>query len=179
MARFLFTPCVAFLALTLVPPAAQASLIGDTVFCVADMTTAADCDNSAVIGAGSEFDITQGDPETIAVDFFADSVRFFVEEDINLNGGTVTFSDLNWVDNPAGQLVGIANFTSSGGVNVTAADIMTMSNGFTVTFPNDVILIDSFFEFDLVTTDAVPLPPAMLLMMAGLAGFALVARRLG
>ncbi|MEL6575536.1 MAG: VPLPA-CTERM sorting domain-containing protein [Pseudomonadota bacterium] len=179
MVRSLAVSCLAFLALAFSPAAAQATLIGDEVFCVADATTAADCDNSAVVGGGVEFEITQGDPETITVDFSGDSVSFFVVEDIDLNGGTVTFSDLNWVDNPAGELVGITNFVGSfgNGAVVSAANIATAANAFTITFPSGVILIESTFAFDLVTTDAVPLPPGIALLLAGIAGIALMRRR--
>ncbi|MEO0957745.1 MAG: hypothetical protein AAFY66_04655 [Pseudomonadota bacterium] len=182
MVRPLILPCLALLAFAFPPVTATATLIGDEVFCVADATTGADCDNSAIVGGGIEFEITQGAPETITVDFSGDSVFFFVLEDIDLNGGTVTFSSLDWVDNPAGELIGITNFTSDfnpNGEAVTAGDVVTSSNAFTITFPDGVILIDDSFGFDLVTTDAIPLPPAAALLLAGLGGFVLLRRRTG
>ncbi|MEO1276076.1 MAG: VPLPA-CTERM sorting domain-containing protein, partial [Pseudomonadota bacterium] len=63
------------------------------------------------------------------------------------------------------------------GAVVSAANIATAANAFTITFPSGVILIESTFAFDLVTTDAVPLPPGIALLLAGIAGIALMRRR--
>ncbi|WP_245306199.1 VPLPA-CTERM sorting domain-containing protein [Roseovarius aestuariivivens] len=160
--------------------AQAATLQGDTVSCGIVSTGPWSCSTStALVGMGSEFTLQFFGNDLFSVDIAASSIRLdFVSGSLGAGAGELlTFSDLDFT--PASNIVGIGNFQTTALFGVQASDVSFTADSVSFDFNGTDWRNGQFVSFDLVTaqTGVVPLPAGLPLLLAGLGGLGLLARR--
>ena len=159
--------------------AAQASLIGDTVTC-SFAGTGATCStpSAVVLPAAPEFTINNPTP-LFTIDIGASSITI----SLDVPRTTVTFGSLSQVltlgslDDPAGDIIGIANFTTALTTGIAASDVSFTADSVSFTFTNSGWQSGSVAAFDVVFTGAAVPEPSSLGLIGLAVGLLGVIRR--
>lgn len=159
--------------------AANASLINDSITGTGLFLSPSP--GPVVVGGGTEFNITFGTSNNIAVDIGADTITFMktAGDLIGLGGGWIyTFSDLHWTDDPDAGL---------GGVEITSSTLIGFDLS-DISFSEHEVIIDltatdgwgglsSNGGFTLTLSHDVPEPATLAIFGIGLAGLGFARRR--
>ncbi|MEM8793736.1 MAG: hypothetical protein AAGE80_19130 [Pseudomonadota bacterium] len=163
---------------------ASATLIGDEVGCTAtfDIPTLVCSPSAAIVGAGSEFGLGESiSSVAIDIDVGAETIAFTALDDIDFFvGDALSFSSLNWTDDPSGILSGVTLTAFAGVTGLEQGDISFGPDSITI----DLALTDwspgATATLSLETTDGsatvIPLPASAPLLLFTLAA-AYVAKR--
>ncbi len=149
-------------------PSEAATLIGDTLSCIA---VGYQCSAStAVVGSGVEFKLSSGGIDYAAFDF-ADGILTIsrLSGSLGIAGSSVTFADLT---NP------FSTVTYGAPPPAHFSAILDGSNNLNISLGNVLLASGGGVDLNLQTaTAAVPEPESWALMIAGLAAVGMAARR--
>lgn len=178
--------CV-FCLCSYLPTHATADLIGDSVnasatgdFSVSPATATVDTPGDGMGGPGEFGVLDVGTGSFVNVDIEANSITILDGFGFGaaLGTGTLTFSDLTWVDFPSGTIIGVTGPTLSG---VTVNGSLTATNGpNSVTITVDDVVFDAggSATFDLqVDHGATPIPEPASYLLWAMVGSALASCR--
>jgi hypothetical protein len=160
---------------------AQATLIGDTATCSTSGPVLTCSTPAAVVTPAPEFTLLLfGTTPEFAVDIGASSIAItLVSGGISMSATGSAFT-LASLDDSAGDIVGIANFTTSGTTGIDASDITFTAHAVRFNVDDSAWTEgrNSFARFDLVVRGAAVAEPATLALLSiGLGAFGITRRR--
>lgn len=179
-AKFVFSRTVGILAAALIigaTPAANASLIGDTVTVTNEFPLGTVTNTQLVVVTPGNEALSLGG--AAFVDINAASIEIIWTRGVATRNGIFNgyvFSDLDWLPD-AGSIVGVSLNTNIAGI--TLSDITFTTDSVAINVEGTSRTSDSFLDVLLTTThgNRIPEPSTVLLFGIGLAGLGLARRK--